>query len=155
MTILLAELQAMPQLMNVVIAALGLQWPHCPSWSLAGLSKSPVIYESQGKCRKHKIYFSTIWGMSLPSISEPYISVMGFDSIRPEWKTFHHPRMHFFICLGSMILSVLREKKNQCCTINLGPPLANVVSMVWAKEMAGEKIDRSARVWPVTDTAQG
>lgn len=49
-----------------------------------------------------------------------------------------------------MILSVLREKKNQCCAINLGPPLVNVVSMVWAKEMAVEKIDRSARVWPVT-----
>lgn len=124
-------------------------------WSLAGLSVSPVIYESRAKGGKHKIYFSTIWGMSFPSISEPSISVMGFDSIQPEWKTFHHPRMHFFICLGSMILSVLREKKNQCCTINPGPPLANVVSMVWAKEMAGEKIDRSARVWPVTDTAQG
>lgn len=68
--------------------------------------------------------------LSFTSILEQNISVMAFDSIQAERKTFHHHRMHFFICLGSMILSVLREKKNQCCTINLGQPLANVVSMV-------------------------
>lgn len=46
-----------------------------------------------------------------------------------------------------MILSVLRGKKNQWCTLKLGQPLASVVSMVRAGEMAGERIDRSAIVW--------
>lgn len=157
MTILQIELQAMSQLMKVVnsrslftmalLPKLVGHWLAClsPHWFTNPKESGENI----------KFSFPQFEAWASLAFQSPCISVMGFDSTQPEWKTFHHPRMHFFICLGSMILSVLREKKNQCCTINLGPPLANVVSMVWAKEMAGEKIDRSARVWPVTDTAQG
>lgn len=155
MTILQTELQAMPQLMKVVnsqsLFTMALLPTLVTGWTVWVSSDLQI----QRKVEKTKFIFPQFEAWASLAFQSTYISMMGFDSIQPEWKTFHHPRMHFFICLGSMILSVLREKKNQCCTINLGPPLANVVSMVWAKEMAGEKIDCSARVWPVTDTAQG